>query len=127
MSKKPKQLPKKKAASTTTGSSRVRVNEKMGGFTGFIREQGVVGLAVGLVLGTAVKEVVDTIVKAFIDPLVGLIVPNATSLATAKFTVDGKDFLWGLFVSVLIRFVAIAAVVYFVAQKFVEKFDRKKP
>jgi large conductance mechanosensitive channel len=94
-------------------------------FMEFVREQGVVGLAIGLVLGSSVKELVDTIVKSFIDPLISIVVPNADSLATAKVTLGGKDFLWGLFLSVIIRFLSIALVVYFVAMRFA-KFDKKK-
>lgn len=94
-------------------------------FMEFVREQGVVGLAIGLVLGSSVKELVDTIVKAFIDPLIAIVVPGADSLATAKVTLGGKDFLWGLFLSVVIRFISIAVVIYFVAMRFA-KFDKKK-
>jgi large conductance mechanosensitive channel len=102
------------------------VSGRLDGFFAFIREQGIVGLAIGLVMGTAVKEVIDTFVKSFIDPLVGLIVPTK-SLATASFSIEGRVFVWGAFVSVLIRFVAIAAVVYFFIMGLkLDKLDRKK-
>ena len=43
------------------------------GFVDFIREQGVVGLAVGLVLGVAAKSVVDSLVQNIFNPIIGLL------------------------------------------------------
>ena len=43
------------------------------GFVGFIREQGVVGLAVGLILGVASKSVIDSLVNNIFNPLIGLL------------------------------------------------------
>jgi large conductance mechanosensitive channel len=101
--------------------------KRLEGFVEFVREQGVVGLAIGLVIGTSVKELVDSLVKSFIDPLIGLFVPNVDSLPAAKFSINGQDFMWGAFVSVLIRFIAIAAVIYFVLRSMkLDKLDRKK-
>ena len=48
--------------------------EQLRGFVNFIREKGVVGLAVGLAIGTAATGLVTQIVNAFIIPMVGLIV-----------------------------------------------------
>jgi large-conductance mechanosensitive channel len=85
-------------------------------FIAFVKEQGIIGLAIGLVLGTAVKGVVDQLVQSFVDPLIGLIVGDRGGLDDAKYTLvvgsRSADFAWGKFVSVSIQFLAIAALVY---------------
>jgi large conductance mechanosensitive channel protein len=85
-------------------------------FVAFIQEQGIIGLAIGLVLGVAVKSVVDQLVASFVDPLIGMLVGDRTGLEDAKYTltIAGRsgEFAWGKFVSVSIQFVAVAAVVY---------------
>ena len=43
------------------------------GFIDFIREQGVVGLAVGLVLGVASKSVIDSLVNNIFNPVIGVL------------------------------------------------------
>ncbi len=105
----------------------LKVPKPFQGFVDFVREQGVVGLAIGLVLGTAVKELVDALVIAFVDPLVGIVVPNADNLANASFWFRGSEFKWGVFVSVLIRFIAIAGVIYYTVHLLkLNRIDKKK-
>jgi large conductance mechanosensitive channel protein len=85
-------------------------------FVEFVKDQGIVGLAIGLVLGTSVKGLVDQLVESFIDPLIGMLVGDRGGLEEAKYTltIAGRsgDFAWGKFVSVSIQFTAVAAVVY---------------
>ena len=45
----------------------------MRGFLTFIREQGVVGLAVGFILGGAISKVVTSLVENIIQPLLGYV------------------------------------------------------
>jgi large conductance mechanosensitive channel len=102
------------------------MNKQLNGFMDFIKEQGVVGLAVGLVLGGAVAKLVAQLVDSFINPVVGKIVGAAGPLAMRAKTVGGMEFKWGAFVAQLIDFLAVAAVVYFVASKLASKLDAKK-
>src|SRR6476619_4079274 len=68
------------------------------GFVSFVREQGVVGLAIGLVLGTQVKVLVDQIVVSFINPLLGILLPGNNALVDKTFHLrihqKGANFLW---------------------------------
>jgi large conductance mechanosensitive channel protein len=103
----------------------------MQGFINFIREQGVIGLAVGLVLGTQIKALVDSLVSSFINPLVGLLLPGGGNLAEKVFHVthDGnvQVFKWGAFVSQLISFIVVAAIVYFGVKGLkLDHLDKKK-
>lgn len=107
------------------------VKGHLSGFLTFVREQGVVGLAIGLVLGAQVKVLVDQVVLSFINPLIGLLLPGEGSLVEKSFalSLNGKtqDFLWGAFASQLISFMTVAAIVYFVFKALhLEKLDKKK-
>lgn len=109
----------------------LKVKGQLAGFMVFVREQGVVGLAIGLVLGTQVKVLVDQLVTSFINPIVGLLLPGGGTLAEKSFalSLNGKtqDFLWGAFVAQMISFITVAAIVYFVFKGLhLEKLDKKK-
>lgn len=109
----------------------IKVPSPFQGFVNFVREQGVVGLAVGIVLGTQVKVLVDQIVSSFVNPLLGLALPGNGSLPEKvfylRFNGKGEDFYWGAFLSQLISFLAVAAIVYLVVHQLkLDKLDRKK-
>ena len=96
-------------------------------FIQFIREQGVIGLAIGFILGGAVSAVVASLVKDIINPILGLVLGSAEGLATASFGIFGAQIMWGSFVSVIINFLVIAAVVYFGFKGLgLDKLDAKK-
>lgn len=100
------------------------------GFVEFIREKGVVGLAIGLAIGTAASGLVTQIVNAVIVPMIGLIV-GKEGLAGLNTTVTVGDrseiFAFGTLVDALIKFIAIAAVIYFVVLGLkLDRFDKKK-
>ena len=82
-------------------------------FTQFVREQGVVGLAVGFILGGAVSKVVSSIVNDLINPLLGIALGAVGNLQDLAWTVGGARVAWGNFLATTIDFVVIAAVVYF--------------
>jgi large conductance mechanosensitive channel len=96
------------------------------GFADFLREQSVVGLAIGLVIGTQVKSLADSLIASFINPLVGLVLPGKGALDQKTFIMhlDNKSavFTWGSFAATLLSFLTTAAVVYFVFKTL--KLDR---
>lgn len=96
------------------------------GFLDFIRGYGIVSLAVGIIIGSAVTSLVNSLVASIINPFIGLFLPGS-NLAKASFTVAGSTFAWGAFVSALINFLIIAAVVYFGVKGLgLDKLDSKK-
>ena len=82
-------------------------------FINFIREQGVVGLAIGFVLGGAVSKLVASFVEDIINPVIGLALGAVGALDSAVFKIGPVEILWGSFASTLIDFVIIALVVYY--------------
>jgi large conductance mechanosensitive channel len=110
---------------------KVGVHKKIHGFVEFLREQSVVGLAIGLVLGTQAKVLIDQLIASFINPLVGLLLPGQGTLKDKVFTIElnGKtaSFGWGAFVISLLTFLIVAAVVYFVFKGLkLDRLDKKK-
>lgn len=99
----------------------------MKGFIDFIREQGVVGLAVGFILGGAVSKLVSSLVTDIVNPIVGIILGAAGDLKDMAFHMGPITILWGAFVSSLVDFIIIALVVYFGVKVLgLEKLDKKK-
>lgn len=109
----------------------VKVPSFLQGFTDFVREQGVVGLAIGFVLGSQVKTLVDQLVSSFLNPLIGLLLPGEGDLSKKVFHLSfrGKTqaFEWGAFAYQLLTFILVAAVIYIVVRKLkLDKLDKKK-
>ena len=93
----------------------------------FIREQGVVGLAVGFILGGAVSKVVASLVKDIINPILGIVLGATQGLESASFRIGSAQIMWGSFVSILIDFLVIALVVYYGVKGLkLDKLDKKK-
>ena len=99
----------------------------MKGFLEFIREQGVVGLAVGFILGGAVSKVVAALVTDIVNPVLSIFLGLAGNLREAFLTVGPIKIFWGDFVATTIDFAVIAAVVYFGVKILkLDHLDRKK-
>lgn len=99
----------------------------MKGFIEFIREQGVVGLAVGFILGGAVSKLVSAIVTDLINPLLGVALGAVGGLKGASFQVGPAAILYGDLISVAIDFIVIALVVYFGVKLLgLDRLDKKK-
>lgn len=129
---KTKRLRAEAAARARARAKKVNTGAKsqLDGFMGFIRKQGVIGLAIGLVLGVQVKAVVDQIVASFINPVLGLILPGTGSLADKIFTLSVGEktavFSYGAFISVMISFLTVAWLVYFGVKALkLDKLDKK--
>jgi len=99
----------------------------MKGFLEFVREQGVVGLAVGFILGGAVSKLVAALVEDIINPILSLGLNNVANLKEAYLQVGAAKILWGDFLNVMIDFLVIALVVYFgVKWLKLDQMDKKK-
>jgi large conductance mechanosensitive channel len=99
----------------------------MKGFLDFVREQGVVGLAVGFILGGAVSKLVSALVEDIISPILALGLSNVENLQKAYLQVGSAKIMWGNFLNVFIDFVVIALVVYAGVKLLrLDKVDKKK-
>lgn len=101
------------------------------GFMHFVREQGVVGLAVGMAVGLAATDTVKTMVEGFIAPIVQFIIGSQSGLQAATWHVEmwGRtaDFKWGAFVSSAITLLATAFIIYQIVNVAkLDRLDKKK-
>lgn len=99
----------------------------MRGFLDFIREQGVIGLAVGFVLGGAVSKFVTAMVVDLVNPILGLALGTVGDLKALSLNLGSAKFMIGDFLSNLIDLVVIALVVYiFVTKLRLDRLDKKR-
>ncbi|MFS8159994.1 MAG: MscL family protein [Candidatus Roizmanbacteria bacterium] len=97
------------------------------GFMEFIKERGVVSLAIGFILGGSVTKLVTSLVQDIINPVLSLVLGRTQDLAKASLSILGIKILWGHFLSAFIDFVVIAFVVYFGVKLLrLDKLDKKK-
>lgn len=99
----------------------------MKGFINFIREQGIVGLAIGFILGGAISKVVTALITDIVNPILGIILGRTEGLKSAFLQVGAIKIAWGDFLSNLIDFLTIALIIYLVFKTIgIEKLDKKK-
>jgi large conductance mechanosensitive channel len=97
------------------------------GFIEFIREQGVVGLAIGFILGGSITVVVKSLVDDILNPLIGLLLGKAKDFTQYSIKIGGASINWGSFVNNLINFIIIALVVYMGFKILrLDKLEKKK-
>lgn len=102
------------------------------GFIDFLRTQGVIGLAVGLVLGTAVSTLARSLMDNIVLPPVGWLLGSADGLKGLTWTIGRTSdepviIQYGTFLNDLINFIILALVVYLVFHLLgLTKLDKKK-
>ncbi|HLP43829.1 MAG TPA: MscL family protein [Candidatus Nanoarchaeia archaeon] len=102
------------------------VKEELKNFITFIRTQGVAGLAVGFILGKAISDLVGSLVNDIINPILGLGLNRLGDLSLLSFKIGAATVSYGKFISLLINFIIVAAVVYFGITKLLGKLDKPK-
>ncbi|MEO8139262.1 MAG: MscL family protein [Gemmatimonadota bacterium] len=81
-------------------------------FMKFLKEYGVIGLAIGVIIGSKAGELVKAIVDGLLMPIVGLLLPSGDwqKLVIGPFQI-------GLVLAALVNFVIIAMLVFWFAKK----------
>lgn len=98
----------------------------MKGFIEFVRTQGVVGLAVGIILGGSVGELVKSLIDNIINPILGILLNQANGLKEASFMMAGATIKYGALINSVINFAVIALVVYYGVKKLgLDRLDKK--
>ena len=96
----------------------------MKGFKAFLLRGNVVDLAVAVVIGAAFGTIVNKFVADLVTPLIAAIggQPNFSAI---YFTINSSRFLVGDFINAVIAFVIIAAVIYFLVIKPMQRLMPK--
>jgi len=101
------------------------------GFWEFIRGQGVIGFAVGLVIGTAASGLVNSLINNVVMPPLGFLLGSSDGLKGLSLdmgaTASGEHAIlhYGMFLSDLFNFLVIALVVYLVIRWLKVEMKRK--
>jgi large conductance mechanosensitive channel len=116
--------PKKVAGAAQWGAS--QATNLLDEFRRFALKGNVVDLAVGVIVGAAFGKIVDSLVKHILMPLISLLVPSETSYLTWKYTFDGKDVPYGLFLGEVVNFLIVTFALFMFAVKFLGWIARKR-
>jgi large conductance mechanosensitive channel len=85
-------------------------------FISFLKNYGVVGLAIAVIIGGKLNSLVDAVVKELLMPFVGLLLPSG-DWRNLAFTVGETKFGVGPVLAAGIDFLIVAAVVFVIAKK----------
>ena len=89
-------------------------------FRAFLLRGNLVDMAVGVVIGLAFAAVITALVADLVTPLLAAI-GGKPDFASLKFRVNGSQFLYGAFINALLAFVIVAAVLFFLVIKPVNR------
>lgn len=93
------------------------------GFRDFIMRGNIVDLALAVVTGAAFAALVKAFSDAFINPLIKLATGGVN--VGGKFTINGVDFDYGMFITALITFLLTMWVIYAVVVVPYNKFRER--
>lgn len=113
--------PRGKRKKTVAKKVGVKSAQHANGFMEFIRTQGVVGLAVGIVLGGAVTILVKSLMDNIVMPPLGFVLGSAEGLRGLEMTIGrtgGKQAIlhYGIFLNDLVNFIVLAIVIYIIVR-----------
>ena len=103
--------------------------EFAGGFVGFLKDNAVVGVAIGFVIGLQAQALMKQLIASFIDPAFTLFFGQSLSQRTLVITVGDKpaSFTWGAFLYALVSFIFVLASIYVIYKLFkLNKLDKPK-
>ena len=88
----------------------------MGEFKAFLKEYGVIGLALGVIIGSKAGDLVTTIVDGLLMPVVGMLLPGGDweKMAVGPFKI-------GIVIAALIKFIVVAYFVFYVSKKLLKE------
>lgn len=93
-------------------------------FKAFLLRGNIVDLATAVIIGTAFSAIVAAISTGLITPLVGMIF--STDFGDMTFTLNGSSFNYGIVIDAVIRFVSVAAVVFFLIVKPMQAIQARR-
>ena len=95
-------------------------------FKDFISKGNVMDLAVGIILGAAFTAIVTSLVDDLINPLIGLII-GGVDFSGLSVGVGSAQFMYGNFITAIIKFVIIAWVVFLLVKAMNRMTKKKEP
>ena len=85
-------------------------------FIAFLKQYGVIGLAIAVIIGGKLNALVDAVVKNLLMPIIGLLIPGGDWRELA-FAIGETKFGVGPILAAMVDFLIVAFVVFVVAKK----------
>lgn len=95
------------------------------GLLEFLKENSVLGLAIGVITAQTSKSVIDSIVNGLFTPLIGLVVPSG-KIGNLIFQIRGVRFDFGSIISAALSFIITMTVLYVLVKKLLKQEDLLK-
>jgi large conductance mechanosensitive channel len=92
----------------------------------FALKGNVVDLAVGVIIGAAFGKIVDSLVKHLFMPAISVLLPGEQGYLAWKWTINGKDIPYGLFIGEIVNFIIVALALYIFIIKFLGVIMKSK-
>ena len=89
-------------------------------FMAFLKQYGVIGLAIAVIIGGKVGDVLKTLVDGILMPFVGLVVPGG-EWRSLGFELGGAKFLYGPFLGAVVDFLIVALIVFWFSKKVLQE------
>lgn len=89
-------------------------------FIAFLKEYGVIGLAIAVIIGGKLNDLVTAIVQGILMPIVGFFVPNG-AWRTATLDLGSVHLLIGPVAGALIDFLIVALMVFWFSKKILKE------
>jgi large conductance mechanosensitive channel len=89
-------------------------------FMDFLKNYGVIGLAIAVIIGGKMNALVDAVVKELLMPFIGLLIPGG-DWRTLAVTVGETKFGVGPVLAAGVDFIVVAMVVFIFAKKVLKE------
>ena len=89
-------------------------------FLDFLKQYGVIGLAIAVIIGGKLNALIGTMVDGILMPIITFFIPGGT-WRTATLDVGPFHFLLGPFFGALVDFLVVAWIVFYFAKKILKE------
>jgi len=96
-----------------------------GEFMAFMKQYGVIGMAVGIVMGGAVSKFVTALVADVAMPIIGIFLPGG-NWREAVWSIGNFQLKWGDLLGALIDFLVIAYIIFIFSKKILKEEEVAK-
>ncbi len=89
-------------------------------FTAFLKQYGVIGLAIAVIIGGKFNDLIKAVVDGILMPFVGMLTPTG-DWRQASWTINNAKFMYGPVIGASVDFVIVAAVVFIIAKQVLKE------
>ncbi len=89
-------------------------------FTDFLKQYGVIGLAIAVIIGGKLNDLVTAVVGGILMPVVGRVTPSG-NWRDAVWSVAGINFEIGKVIGAGIDFIIVAFIVFWIAKRILRE------